>query len=509
MINATLSFHMGANHNEKHDLRQDTNIKYVDKSRSANNYYQENCLTKEQAYDELFSEALAEYNARQKRDDRKIANYLSKVQAAEEKQKNNLAELKRSGATYSELAKNSKVTRSSYQFIVSIGNRQDNPEFNSKSGEKRNDIKEIFINYIKNFEQRNPNVRLYCSAVHMDEGGYSGNNARFGDNDGGVVHLHCSVIFYADGFKKGLKRQVSQNQALKAMGFESDTCKGSDGKMHLAIEKWQNREREVLKELCKEKGINIIAGNEKRSYLDREHYIIQQQQKENLQQKTVNEKASEFVEEQAKKILDYKEKVSEQYDSVKNFLIEKDLYDTYYVAAEHKRIKKENENYKEKNEMQKDLLAHYWGVYKAENSAYWKAYRIKKDEIFRQLKKARKELSEKNNNDSIFDELFALIDKLLFGLIRLIASIVFCYNEVSLEQKVENLTKENDQLKKECKRMLKVSQEMAGALYDKDIEHIENMFDVFNGELETINSDIKDIMQQKMLEESEKISHSL
>ena len=41
------------------------------------------------------------------------------------------------------------------------------------------------------------------------------------------------------------------------MGFYSDTEKGEDGKLHLAIEKWQNREREVLREICKKHGINI------------------------------------------------------------------------------------------------------------------------------------------------------------------------------------------------------------------------------------------------------------
>lgn len=43
----------------------------------------------EQAYEEIFGDAVAEYNAKQKRNDRKIDNYMAKVKESKNNEKSN------------------------------------------------------------------------------------------------------------------------------------------------------------------------------------------------------------------------------------------------------------------------------------------------------------------------------------------------------------------------------------------------------------------------------------
>lgn len=231
-INATLSLHMDCRHNDNHDART-IYVPYVDTERSKNNYYYEKNMSRADAFELLFGDTVREYNEHQSRPERRIKNYLEKLLESEEKQNQTIREKRAQGASFKELAKHKKCVHPSYQMIVAIGNMQENPEFMSSGGELSDVAKAILIEYMNGFQERNPNAFLYHGATHGDEQG--------------VWHQHMSIIWYADGFSKGMKRQVSQKKALEQMGFVSDTKKGEDGKLHLAIEKWQNREREVFK----------------------------------------------------------------------------------------------------------------------------------------------------------------------------------------------------------------------------------------------------------------------
>jgi hypothetical protein len=92
------------------------------------------------------------------------------------------------------------------------------------------------------------------------------------------------VIFYSDSYKTGMSRRVSLNRALEDMGFVSDKEKNGNGKFNLAVTKWQNREREELKEIAQKYDIEIVNGNQSRQHLNREQYIIKKK-KEELQKK--------------------------------------------------------------------------------------------------------------------------------------------------------------------------------------------------------------------------------
>lgn len=303
-MKSTLSFRMSELHNEGHNLRT-IYVPHVDSSKSKDNIYYVNC-TKEEAFDYLFSEAVKEYNEKQKRNDRKIDNYLQKIITAEEKQKKIIEQKRSEGCSYKELAKMKNAKQSSYEIIVSLGNIQQNPEF-APGGEKEDIIVNILNEYVQNFQRRNPNAYMYLAAIHLDEFG--------------VIHLHQDVIFYSDSYKSGMKRRVSLSRALEDMGFTTDKDKDNKGKFNLAITKWQNREREELTEIARKHNIEIVNGNQSRKHLDREQYIIEKK-KEELQKK---EDSIKNCVNHLNEFMSYDSKAKEFYYSVELSKREKEL----------------------------------------------------------------------------------------------------------------------------------------------------------------------------------------
>ena len=76
---------MDSKSNMKHDIRQ-IYVPYVDTDRSETNVYYSGNTTLEESFSFLFADSVAEYNARQKRPERRIDNYLQRLLDAEEKQ---------------------------------------------------------------------------------------------------------------------------------------------------------------------------------------------------------------------------------------------------------------------------------------------------------------------------------------------------------------------------------------------------------------------------------------
>ena len=468
-INATLSFHMDSRHNDKHDLRE-IYVPYVDYSRTHQNYYAEFNTTREKAFEFLFSESQNSYNEKQTRKDRRIENYLSKLLEAQQEQKKIIAEKRRAGCSFKELKKFRKRVCPSYQFLISLGNMQDNPEFVSKNGSLSDVAKEILIEYCNGFQERNPNCYLYLSATHGDECG--------------VWHQHNSVIFFADGLTRGMSRQVSQKKALEAMGFYSDTEKGADGKMHLAIEKWQNRERAVLQEICKKHGINIVAGKDSHEHLDREHYIISQQKKENL-------KMHEEINNRAEKVVAAQEQIDAQLSDIKDFIDNTDNGAMYSIYAENRANKEKHSAYENQNKYAYLLLANIWEQYKKENEQYWINYRENKEELFNSLKALKKGVQ--NNKKRVDDILYYLINGnsllgRLFSLIELLG--IFIENSL-LKSELSKAEQSYKELKDSARTVLLASKETSIALKSKDIEKVEVAILNWNNVLGKIDADLQ------------------
>jgi hypothetical protein len=155
------------------------------------------------AYDILFGQALDDYNQRQKRDDRKIANYFDHIQKDEKK-------------------------HAVYEMIIGV--YSDAAECNESLQ------RDILLKFVADWKNRNQNLVLIGAYYHADEQGQP--------------HVHLDYVPIANGYKKGLKIQNGLVKALGQMGF---TKNGRD----TAQIQWQKRENKVLEDLCVERGLKV------------------------------------------------------------------------------------------------------------------------------------------------------------------------------------------------------------------------------------------------------------
>ena len=174
-----------------HNTRAFT-AKNVDKNRSADNveFCQEDI---KQVYHKLFDEARERYNAKQKRKDRMIDNYYEKIRRG-------------------------KQEKLFHEVIFQIGNKDD---MNAKS-EDGLLAKRILMEFMDEFQARNPNLYVFSAHLHMDEE---------------TPHLHIDFVPYITGSKRGLDTRVSLKSALAAEGFTGGTRGATELNQWIASEK--------------------------------------------------------------------------------------------------------------------------------------------------------------------------------------------------------------------------------------------------------------------------------
>lgn len=193
----------------------------VDKDRiDWNVYYIQQSLG--EAYAQIFGPAIEEYNAKQKRKDRWVTDYLT--------------DIKNSGNNEKQF----------YEIVVQIGKKEDTGVLN-EGGELSVDAKaaqEILDEYVRSFQERNPNLYLFNAVLHMDEA---------------TPHLHLDYIPVAHGYKTKMHTRNSLTKALQEMGIEPATSKLDNETMH-----WQKRERDFLMGICRERGLEVEVLGEKR-----------------------------------------------------------------------------------------------------------------------------------------------------------------------------------------------------------------------------------------------------
>ena len=146
-------------------------------------------------YHELFDEALERYNAKQTRADRRIEDYYEKI---------------RSG----------KQEKPFHEIILQVGNKDD---MSADSDEGRL-AAAVLDEYMKAFQERNPNLRVFSAHLHMDEA---------------TPHLHIDFVPFTTGSKRGLDTRVSLKQALAAQGFKGGTRGDTEWSQWVRSEKEQ------------------------------------------------------------------------------------------------------------------------------------------------------------------------------------------------------------------------------------------------------------------------------
>ena len=198
----TISFMTGkgsVNHNSRK-----FHAKNTDSERSCLNveYCNENV---KDVYHELFEEALAWYNEKQTRSDRRIDDYYEKI---------------RSG----------KQEKPFHEIILQIGDK-DNMGAKTENGQL---AAKVLDKYMRDFQRRNPTLRVFSAYLHMDEA---------------TPHLHIDFVPYTTGSKRGLDTRVSLKQALSALGFKGGTRRETE------LNQWVAYEKEQLAAVMLEHGI--------------------------------------------------------------------------------------------------------------------------------------------------------------------------------------------------------------------------------------------------------------
>lgn len=146
-----------------------------------------------EVYHEMFDEALARYNQKQTRSDRKIDDYYKKICS-------------------------SKQEKPFHEIILQIGNKDDMAA-TTEDGEL---AAKVLDEYMREFQKRNPTLKVFSSHLHMDEA---------------TPHLHIDFVPFTTGSKRGLDTRVSLKQALAAMGFKGGTRSDTEWNQWVAAEK--------------------------------------------------------------------------------------------------------------------------------------------------------------------------------------------------------------------------------------------------------------------------------
>lgn len=156
-------------------------------------------------YHELFDEALARYNEKQTRSDRRIDNYYEKILSG-------------------------KQEKSFHEIILQIGDR-DNMGATTENGQL---AAKVLDEYMRDFQRRNPTLWVFSACLHMDEA---------------TPHLHIDFVPYMTGSKRGLDTRVSLKQALSVLGFKGGTRRETE------LNQWVLYEKKQLAAVMLEHGI--------------------------------------------------------------------------------------------------------------------------------------------------------------------------------------------------------------------------------------------------------------
>lgn len=192
-----------------------------------------------EAYDQLFKESTERYNAKQKRNDRKVhGSYYE-----------HLFGVKPCNTVRTVADKR----KSFYEDVVQIGKKED-------SGYGTEDfqlVADCLKEYMEGFQNRNPNFYVFNAVLHMDEA---------------TPHLHIDYIPVGH-YKRGQDTQNGIAQALKEMGY-------GEGKQ--AIVCWRVAEVEVLNKICLEHDIKPLVPEKARGTLEISEYKEKRRQADKL-----------------------------------------------------------------------------------------------------------------------------------------------------------------------------------------------------------------------------------
>ena len=212
-----------------------------------------------EVYKELFDDAVERYNLG-KRKDRQITNYYDKIRQG-------------------------KQEKLFHEAIFQIGNRE-------------NMAVKVLDEYVKDFQKRNPTLRVFGCYLHQDEA---------------TPHLHIDFIPYVTGSKRGLDTRVSLKQALSSLGFKGGSRSETE------LNQWVQSEKQKLAMVMRE---NEIEWDQKGTHeqhlsvLDYKKKVREQEVEELTEHKNLLEHDLHDISECVDEIQKEKEQVEKERDAV-------------------------------------------------------------------------------------------------------------------------------------------------------------------------------------------------
>lgn len=136
----------------------------------------------------------------------------------------------------------SKQEKPFYEFVVAFGN------MNDKDTEIYPVLQRCLDEYITNFDERNPNFKVFQKIVHLDEKG--------------IDHAHLDFIPVSTHNKRGLSVKNSFRGALKEMGYTGKT----------AFLDWRQSEEKYMAEILERHGLEFERGSGRDEHLNVRQY---------------------------------------------------------------------------------------------------------------------------------------------------------------------------------------------------------------------------------------------
>ena len=234
------------NHNSRAFNAKNTN---PERSHLNITYCHENIKT---LFHELFDEALKRYNDKQTRADRKIEDYYEKIRS-------------------------SKQEKPFHEIILQVGNKDDM----SAESEDGQLAAAVLDEYMRGFQERNPQLRVFSAHLHMDEA---------------TPHLHIDFVPFTTGSKRGLDTRVSLKQALAAQGFKGGTRGDTEWSQ------WVRSEKEQLAAVMERHGIEWEDKGTHDKHLSVLDFKKEQRAKEIAELEAVKAKKQGQVEQQEQRL---------------------------------------------------------------------------------------------------------------------------------------------------------------------------------------------------------------
>lgn len=267
------------------------------------NIYIKTCKQEEElpkVFNEIFADSVADYNAKQKRADRKKKDYYKEIDS--DKSRKN-------------------AEKPVYEYVFQYGSMYDNnvnfPEF----AENVEVTTKMLVEFAKRFEEKYKNLRVISAVIHRDEQ---------------TPHLHLDLVPTATGYKNGMEMRCSLTKALNNLGFKNTAeLNETTGKNQrtLALTHWQNDVKKLMVEVMEEYGYTREYKNNTEKHLSIDKY---EQATENAKLLAVAENAKREAEQARREKAEIEE-------SIKELQAESDesKKEKAKIEAENDKIKKE------------------------------------------------------------------------------------------------------------------------------------------------------------------------